>query len=243
MTKKIYLSVAAPVFNEEKNIEQVIRYWNGILDSAAFISEIVVTNDGSTDKTLSILTRLKKEIPRLKIVNHEKNCGYGQALTSAIRNTSGELIVMLDSDGQFDLKEYELLLNKAVKEKLDGVTGFRKKKKDTIMRVLLDRILNLIIRIFFHIQFRDTNCALKLIKGDIIRRIDLEAKGYPTPTEIVVKLSTIGARLGEVGITHTEREAGISKLKPFKTAVNFLRFLLYLKLKVLLYNKNIIYKL
>lgn len=243
MNKNIFLSVASPVYNEEKNIEQVVRNWNTILNSADFVSEIVVTNDGSTDKTLDILTQLKKEITRLKIVNHEKNCGYGQALSSSIKNSSGEWVVMLDSDGQFDLGEYALLLEKARKEKLDGVTGFRKKKQDTITRVLADRILNKIIKFFFNVKFRDTNCALKLIRGDMLRRIDLEAKGYPTPTEIVIKLSTIGARLGELGITHFKREVGISKLSPIRTGINFMKFLLYLKIKINLYNKKLLFKL
>jgi glycosyltransferase involved in cell wall biosynthesis len=190
MNKNIFLSVASPVYNEEKNIEQVVRDWNTILNSADFVSEIVVTNDGSIDKTLDILTQLKKEITRLKIVNHEKNCGYGQALSSSIKNSSGEWVVMLDSDGQFDLGEYALLLEKARKEKLDGVTGFRKKKQ-----------------------------------------------------EIVIKLSTIGARLGELGITHFKREVGISKLSPIRTGINFMKFLLYLKIKINLYNKKLLFKL
>lgn len=243
MSEEFFLSVVAPVFNEEENIEEVLRYWNKVLDSAGFSSEIVVTNDGSKDKTGDILENLKKDMPRLKVISHETNGGYGRALSSSISNSTGEWVITLDSDGQFDLKEYKLLLDKAQSDNLDGVTGFRKKKQDTFIRVFADRVLNRIVKLMFKVQFRDTNCALKLVKGKLIRNINLEARGYPTPTEIVIKLSVLGAKLGEIGITHLEREGGLSKLKPFATGMNFLRFLIYLKTKINLYNKKILHKL
>lgn len=243
MSNDIFLSVVTPVFNEEENIENVLRYWNDVLDSTDFSSEIVVTNDGSKDRTPDILAGLQKDIPRLKVISYEINGGYGRALSSSIKNSSGTWVITLDSDGQFDLKEYKLLLDKTLSENLDGVTGFRKKKQDTFIRVAADRILNKIVRFMFKVRFRDTNCALKLIKGNLIRDINLEARGYPNPTEIVVKLSVLGARLGEVGITHYEREGGLSKLNPFATGINFLKFLIYLKIKIKLYNKKILYLL
>lgn len=240
MNEGILLSVVAPVFNEEKNIESVLRYWNKVLDSSNFSSEIVVTNDGSTDKTPDILASLEKDISRLKVITHKKNGGYGRALASSIKNSSGKWVITIDSDGQFDLNEYIILLDKAQSENLDGVTGFRKKKQDTFIRVFADRTLNRIVRLMFRVKFRDTNCALKLVEGNLIRNVNLEAIGYPTPTEIVIKLSVSGARLGEIGITHAEREGGLSKLNPFATGINFLWFLFYLKLKIYLFNKKIL---
>lgn len=240
MNEEIFLSVVAPVFNEEENIEKVIRYWDSVLDSAGFSSEIVVTNDGSGDKTADILAILQKDIPRLKVITHEINGGYGRALLTSILHSSGQWVLTIDSDGQFDVKDYKGLLDKVKNEQLDGVTGFRKKKQDTFIRVLGDRVLNQIVRFMFNIQFRDTNCALKLIKGDLIRNISLEARGYPIPTEIVIKLSVLGAKLGETGVTHFEREGGLSKLNPVQTGINFLRFLLYMKTKIRLYNKKIL---
>jgi len=243
MTKKIFLSVVAPVYNEEENIENVLKYWNEVLDAADFESEIVLTNDGSTDQTAAILARLKKQMPRLRVVSFEKNGGYGRALTSSIQASRGEWVVTLDSDGQFDLKEYSGLLEKALSEGLDGVTGFRKKKEDTAFRVFADRALNLIVRTMFSVTFRDTNCALKLIKGDFIRRTSIEARGYPAPTELTIKLCRLGARIGEMGITHIERQGGLSKLNPLGVSINFLKFLFYLRLKIYLYNKKIIHTL
>ncbi len=240
MSKDIFLSVVAPVFNEEENIESVLKYWNKVLDSSNFTSEIVVTNDGSKDKTPDILASLKQDMPRLKVITHEINGGYGRAVSSSIDNSSGKWVITLDSDGQFDLNEYTLLLDKAQSENLDGVTGFRKKKQDTFFRVFADRVLNRIVKYMFKVGFRDTNCAFKLLDGKLIRQMNLEARGYPTPTEIVIKLSALGAKLGEVGINHFEREGGLSKLNPVATGINFIKFLIYLKIKIRLYNSKLL---
>jgi len=237
------LSVTAPVFNEEENIEKVLTYWDELLSAAGVDSEIVVTNDGSTDDTARILSVLRETIPRLKVVTRERNQGYGKALSTAISHSQGEWVVTIDSDGQFDLRDSIPLLRTALAENLDGVTGYRGKKKDTLFRVFADRALNIIVRTLFGVNYRDTNCALKVIKGDFLRQVNIEARGYPAPTEILIKLNRLGANVSEGRVTHTERTAGLSKLKPFQTSVNFLKFLIYLKLKIYLYKTKVIHSL
>ena len=238
-----FLSVTAPVFNEQDNIEEVLIYWNEVLDDLDLSSEIVLTNDGSTDDTRQILARLRAAMPRLVVVTHERNHGYGKALTDSIQHSRGQWVVTIDSDGQFDLKDCIPLLHMALSDSLDGVTGYRTKKKDTLFRVFADRVLNWIVRLFFGVNYRDTNCALKVIKGDFLRQINIEARGYPAPTEVCIKLTRLGAKLGEEGVSHAERAGGLSKLRPFQTSVNFLKFLTYLKFKIFLYNQKVIHSL
>ncbi len=237
------LSVTAPVFNEEDNIERVLTYWDEVFKSAEIDGEIVITNDGSTDKTAGILQGLQEKIPRLRVVAHKQNGGYGRALSSAIRNSCGQWVVTIDSDGQFDLKDSIPLLTQALAEDLDGVTGYRGKKQDTLFRVFADRALNVIVRALFGIKYRDTNCALKVVKGDFLRQVNIEARGYPAPTETLIKLNRLGARIGEGRVTHLERVGGLSKLKPFQTSINFLKFLVYLKFKIYLYRTKVIHSL
>jgi glycosyltransferase involved in cell wall biosynthesis len=237
---EIELSVVAPVYNESEGIEQVVRYWNQVLERPDLSSEIVLANDGSTDQTLEILERLKTEIPRLRVVSYSPNRGYGYALKTAIAASRGEIVVSLDSDGQFDLADFPKLLGLYRSKGLDFVTGYRDRKKDSLLRVFADRSLNLIVRTLFRLDLRDTNCALKLMKGDMIRSLNLEATGYPTPTEITVKLVKLGARSGETAVVHRERVAGQSKLKFMKTSISMFRFLLYLRKRVKLYESRII---
>jgi glycosyltransferase involved in cell wall biosynthesis len=239
-TPEIQVSVVAPVYNEAEGIEQVVRYWADVIRKNSLPCEIVLANDGSTDNTLEILERLSTEIPLLRFVTYKPNRGYGYALKQAIQASHGELVVTLDSDGQFDLADLPRLLERFRKNELDFVTGFRVKKKDNIVRVLADRGLNLVVRSLFWVSLRDTNCAMKLIRGDLARGLNIEARGYPTPTEITVKLVALGAKTGEEGVTHTDRVAGQSKLKVLKTSISTFRFLLYLRKKIKLYRAGIL---
>lgn len=234
------LSVAAPCYNEAEGIEAVVTEWDGVLATMTEPSEIVLCNDGSTDGTGAVLDRLRTRFPRLHVIHNAQNGGYGRALSCAIAATRGEYIVTIDSDGQFDLGDAFSLLHELERGGYDGVTGWRMGKKDSAFRVLADRCMNLIVRALFGTRLRDTNCAIKVVKGDLLRAMRIEARGYPTPTEICMRLEARGARVGERGVTHRERVAGFSKLHPFRTAWSFLRFLLYLRTKLKLHRAGII---
>ncbi len=243
MAENPEFSIVAPVYNEEEGIAQVIRYWNEVLRQNQLKAEIVLANDGSTDRTLEILQTLSSEISFLKIVSYKPNRGYGYALRSAIQASSGKWIITLDSDGQFDLADYSSLVKLQAEKDLDFVTGYRMKKKDNPMRVIADRSLNLIVRTLFWVKLRDTNCAMKLIRGELARSLNIEARGYPTPTEITIKLLTLGAKTGETGVRHSERLQGQSKLKFVQTSLSFFRFLFYLRKKIRLYRDGVLQSL
>jgi glycosyltransferase involved in cell wall biosynthesis len=234
------LSVAAPCFNEQDAIVAVVQEWEGVLDGWPWESEIVLCNDGSTDDTASILAQLQTAHPRLVVVSFERNGGYGRALSAAIDATRGEYVATIDSDGQFDLADAGALLDELERGGFDCVTGFRKAKQDSVFRVLADRGLNRLVRWMFGVDLRDTNCALKVARGEVLRGLPIEARGYPTPTEICVRLVARGHAVGELGVTHREREAGASKLHPFRTAWSMFRFLLYLRTKLKLARQRII---
>jgi len=251
-----FVSFAVPAYNEEKNIERTVGECQAALKAAGIGSvpptgaengakwgEIVVTNDCSRDSTGEILKRLQEIMPNLVIVTHvEKNEGYGRALSDAIASTRGEWVATIDSDGQFDPGDLPDLL-RGIAEGADCVAGYRMKKKDVFMRVFADRSLNFIVRAMFAVRHRDTNCAFKLVRGDVLRSLSIETNGFQTPTEIVLKLNALGYRMVERGVTHRAREEGKSKLKVIKTSMDFLRFLFYLRGKINLYRKKILAKL
>ena len=234
------LSVAAPCYNEAEGIAAVVAEWDAVLDTVPAPTEIVLCNDGSTDGTREVLERLGPRFPRLRVVHNATNGGYGRALSCAINATRGEYVATIDSDGQFDLGDAITLLDELERGGYDGVTGWRMGKKDSAFRVLADRAMNLLVRALFGARLRDTNCAIKVVRGDLLRGLRIEARGYPTPTEICLRLAARGYRLGERGVTHRERAAGFSKLHPFRTAWSFLRFLFYLRHKLKLHRAGII---
>lgn len=236
---KTDISVVMPAFNEEANIEKTVRACAAALSSAGVSAEIVVVNDGSRDRTIEVLRALEGEIPYLVVVNHPKNLGYGAALKTAIGASRGESIVTIDSDGQFDIGELPVFLE----HWHDGaavVSGYRKKKNDTLFRVFANRGLNSLISILFRVRFNDINCAFRLYRGDSLRSINIESRGYQAPSEIMIKLSRLGCAVKEVGVSHLAREGGQSALRPLRTIAQMTAFLVYLKLKTVLYNKGIL---
>jgi len=235
-----FLSICAPVFNEEENIEAQVLIWLSLFEKQGINGEIVVANDGSTDRTGAILESLATSHENLKVISLSQNHGYGTALSIAITHSTGQFVMTIDSDGQFDAADFGVLHSAMVASDAGLVTGYRTGKKDTPFRVAADRMLNLIVRLMFRLNLRDTNCALKLGRGDLLRSIELESTGFPMPTELMIKAIFKGAKVVEAPVTHRERSDGVSKVHPIKTSFLFLVFLLYLRMKLSLIKYGII---
>lgn len=233
------VSILMPAYNEEQNIERVVRKCIKTLKDLNLKGEVIVTNDGSIDKTQSILTDLEEEFGNLVTIHHSKNKGYGQALNNSIKASRGDIVVTIDSDGQFDIGELPLLLD-LYKQGNKIVAGYRKEKKDSAIKVFANKVLILLTNCMFGLKLRDCNSAFKLYEASALKSFKIESTGYPTPTEIMVKLKTLGYSFVEVGITHTYRQGGKSALGLIKTTLNMLIFLFYLRLKVSLFRRRII---
>jgi len=233
------ISIVMPAYNEEKNIENTIRKCYDALKKIRLHGEIIVIDDGSKDKTGIILNQLKKEISNLRLILHKTNMGYGKSISDGIRAAKGHYVITLDSDGQFDIYELPLFLSK-IKNGYDVVTGYRKRKKDTFLKVLANKVLNNIVKYLFKIKIKDVNCSFRIYKKDIFKKINMEASHFILPTEILIKANALSYKIAEIGVTHSYREKGKSSIKLFKNTVETLIFLLKLKRKINLYNKRFI---
>ena len=238
--RRVRLSVAAPCFNEAEGIAEVVKEWDGVLDGLPYESEIVICNDGSTDATGKILEDLGACYPRLRVVELEQNSGYGRALSSAVKATCGEYVATIDSDGQFDLADVRHLMAAAEEGDCELVTGYRHKKQDSALRVRANHALNLLVRLMFGLRLEDTNCALKLARGEILRGLAIEAANWAAPTEICLRVYARGQRIREVGVGHRDRTLGTSKVRTAAAAWGFFRYLVYMRLKLHLYRSGIL---
>jgi len=226
------ISICAPAYDEEECIEEVILSWLAVLDGAGLDGEIVVADDGSEDQTRAIIERLGKADPRVRVVGTADNGGYGRALRRAIGSARGELVVTIDSDGQFDPDDIPRLVAHQREGGFDLVTGFRRRKRDTPLRVAADRGLRVLVRALFGVRVRDPNCALKAMKRSWAQAAHLTAEGYPTPTEMVIRAHHDGLRIGEIGVSHLDRAGGRTKLRLVRTAVDAGQFLIGLRLRL-----------
>jgi glycosyltransferase involved in cell wall biosynthesis len=233
------LSFIMPAHNEEDVIEETVKDCLRVMEEAGIRGEVVVANDGSRDRTGEILDRLAALHGNLKVVHLPVNSGYGVAMRCALGESRGDWVATIDSDGQFDPADAVRLLEKA-EEGYACVTGYRSKKKDSLMRVVGNQVFNILVRLVCRVSYRDSQCAIKIVKGDVLRDTRLESKGYMFPTEVVFKMHYAGHKVGEMAVSHFPRQGGESSLKFMKTSVDMLLFLIYMRLKLLLFRRKLI---
>ena len=193
------ISCFFPMYNEEDNIRNVVCAALSVLSKRFKIFEIIIVNDGSTDGTQKIAEELIKLDQRVKLVNHEKNQGYGAALRSGFAASNYEVIFQADGDGQYDLEEIDRLLPHINDN--DFVVGYRIKRADPFYRILEAFWYRFLLNIMFHLDLRDTNCAFKLFKKDIMDQLKLESNGAIINGEIFIKARQLGfKKIKEVGV-------------------------------------------
>jgi hypothetical protein len=199
-------SLCLPAYNEQDNIEDTLDAACAILPEFVEQFELVVANDGSKDQTGPVLARFAEQEPRLRIVTHEENRGYGAALTSALRSSHGDLVCTLDSDGQFSLLNLpELLLRM---DTADVVIGYRKKRADSSIRLLNAWAWNRLMRVLLSLSVRDLDCAFKVFRQDTVRNLSMTSRGACISAEILVQCARSGLKIAEVPVDHYPRSHG-----------------------------------
>jgi len=204
------ISVIFPAYNEEENIEVCVLIAYHILKELVKDFEIVIINDGSIDKTGQICLGLEKNLPKVRIINKEKNEGYGYALRDGFKRARFDLVFFSDADRQFDIINLRDLLKYI--DDYDIVVGFRKNRQDSFKRKFLSWGYNVLVRLLFGIEVHDIDCAFKLFNKRIFNKIKVESQHYFVNTEILAKARLFGFTIKEVGVTHFPRVDGISKV-------------------------------
>jgi glycosyltransferase involved in cell wall biosynthesis len=202
----VEISAVMPAYNEEANLEQSVGRMAHALKTFTRGSEIIVVDDGSQDGTAAVLERLKAVHPNLRVIRHPVNRGYGAALRSGFGAARFPWIFLMDADNQFDPAEVELLLARAADA--DIVAGYRKHRRDPLLRRLNAWAFFTMVRLLFGRLVRDVNCAFKLIRHDLIVGMALRSEGALINTELLVLARQLQARVVEVPVQHYPRTAG-----------------------------------
>jgi len=207
MKKIDELSVFFPFWNEEKNIENVVKKAIPVAEKVAQKWEIIMVDDGSSDKTLEIAQKLASENENLRVVTHQPNRGYGAALKEGFANAKYNLVVFNDGDGQFDFSEVTKFLDKI--QNADIVIGHRKKRSDNPFRHILMNMLKIWDLVFFNFYFKDIDCGFKLFKKEAIDKImPLQSEGAMVTTEILAKAKKNHLKVAQVEVNHYPRLYG-----------------------------------
>ena len=227
------LSFFFPAYNEEGNVEAVVRDALATLPRFADDIEVIVVDDGSRDRTPQIADALAAADPRVRVVHHPKNRGYGGAVRSGLLASAKAFIFYTDGDRQFRLDDLERLVS--VSDGVDMVIGYRMKRRDPLRRRFTAWVYNRLIRILFGSTIRDVDCAFKLFRHDVFERVTLQqvrSNGAFFSAEMLLTLRAKGITMREVAIPHYPRTVGENTGASVKITLAAIRDLLRLRLRL-----------
>jgi len=215
------ISVIIPAYNEEKTIGNVVEETIKVMDSIGMPYEIIVVDDGSTDRTREVAGNYK-----IRVLSNERNRGKGYALRKGFKNAYGDIIVTMDADGSHNPEEIPLLI-KPLFNGADIVAGSRfmgaLKDHTSELHVFGNKIINTAIMLLTRKPITDSQTGLRAMKRDVLQKINLESNGFEIETEITVKGLKKGFKLQEMPINCRRRENGLSKLRTLQDGAKILK--------------------
>lgn len=202
----IALSVFFPCYNEEANVQRVVRGAKEVLESLVSDWEIIVVDDGSKDRTGALADELAAEDSRIRVVHHSVNQGYGMALRSGFAAARKQYVFYTDGDGQFDMAELDRLLD--IRDTADIISGYRRNRQDPFMRRMNAACWGWMVQRALRFRCRDVDSAFKLYKRAIFDRIHLQSTGALIDAEVLSRAVRLGYTIRTIPVTHLPRKAG-----------------------------------
>ncbi len=208
MKSNVSLSIVVPIYNEEESLPFLVNQLLDVLKPMEETFELVLINDGSSDKSAEVMRSLSLEVPELVGVLLRKNYGQTAAMAAGFDISCGEIVVTLDGDLQNDPADIPLLVTK-IREGFDLVSGWRYRRQDAaISRKLPSKIANRLIGKVTGVRLNDYGCSLKAYRKEVLKDMRL----YGQLHRFLPVLANIeGARITELKVNHRARQFGSSK--------------------------------
>jgi glycosyltransferase involved in cell wall biosynthesis len=220
------VSAIIPMHNEEENAKRIIGFAVETLTKMLDDWEILVVESGSTDNTRRIVEAIAAKDPRIIPIFQEKREGMGSALRAGYSRAKKQLIWHLESDSPFDLNdlqkalgyfnEYDGVIGYRTSSQADLLSGWIYSKNDKIenfIRGLFHIGYNLLIRLVFGLKVRDINFSFKIIKSDLIKKLQLSSNGWFIDAELLLEIKKVAGKIKEIGIDYKQREFGKSTVR------------------------------
>lgn len=166
------VSIVIPAYNEEASIAATIGRVSGAALALGLNHQIIAVNDGSGDRTGTVVRGLLSHVPHLELVEHFPNRGYGGSLLAGFAAAAHDWIAFLPGDNQFDPRDLALLVERA--GAADIVSGHRANRQDAFIRKLNGFGWNMVVALLFGRLCRDIDCGFKLFRRDLLERVHLE---------------------------------------------------------------------
>jgi dolichol-phosphate mannosyltransferase len=201
------VSVLVPVYNEAAHLDELLR----AIHASPVKKEIIIVDDGSTDGTREKL-RTMPLAEVVTVVFHEKNCGKGAAIRTALEYARGEYVLIQDSDLEYDPQDYAALLRPLEQGLADVVYGVRPDRPERGLRFFLGaKLLTHLTNLLYGAGIHDEATCYKVFRRSLLAQISLECHRFEFCPEVTAKLCRMGKRIAEVPVSYTPRSAGEGK--------------------------------
>ncbi|MDO8488355.1 MAG: glycosyltransferase family 2 protein [bacterium] len=230
------ISVFFPCYNDAKTIAKLIATARKQLKKITRKWEIIVIDDGSTDDSRKVLTKLSKKNKDLKVVFHPKNRGYGGVLQTGFKTSKNDLVFYTDGDGQYDVGELPILFH-LMSADISFVNGIKMSRQDYSYRVIIGNLYAFTMRWMFLLKVHDVDCDFRLIRKSIVKQVHLTCNSGAVCVELVKKAQLAGAKFRHVGVHHYERGHGHSQFFRLDRIVHTAAELVVLWINIMLSKK------
>ena len=204
------LSLVIPAYNEEAGIRRAVAEADEALAPLTADYEVLVVDDGSADGTSAVVEDEACHRPRVRLLRHDGNRGYGAALRTGFEAARFDRVAFTDADCQFYLDDLSFLL--PLTDAAPVAVGYRVERQDTRWRCLISWGYNVLARTLLGTRVRDCDCALKVFRREALRELVPESNGFFVNTEMLARARLLGLRVVEAGVRHRPRRHGSSKV-------------------------------
>ena len=203
------ISVVVPLFNEAESLPELHAWIKRVMDGNNFTYEVIMVDDGSSDESWDIVEELAAKFPEVKGIKFRRNYGKSAALYSGFSAVEGNVVITMDADLQDSPDEIPALYKMITEEKLDVVSGWKKKRYDPFVKRITSKFYNGTSRFVTGIKLHDMNCGLKAYKKTVVKSIEVYGEMH---RYIPVLAKRAGfTRIGEKVVVHQERKYGVTK--------------------------------
>jgi len=205
----IGVSVVVPLLNEEESLPELVAWINDVANKNKLSYEIILVDDGSTDGSWEVISKLAKENAALRGIRFRRNYGKSAALNEGFKLAQGEVIITMDADLQDSPDEIPALVEMIKNQGFDLVSGWKKKRHDTLSKTIPSKLFNATTRKISGIKLHDFNCGLKAYSNDLVKNLEVHGEMH---RYIPVIAKWAGYRkIGEKVVQHRERKYGRTK--------------------------------